>query len=205
MKTITAITQQKNDAKRCNIYLDGVYFCGMELITVMSNRLKVGMEIDENKLEKMQLESELQRALDKALNYLGGGLKTEKQVKTYLTGKGYTPAVADNVVKKIKDYGYIDDKEYATAYVESYSKSKGKRLLIRELNAKGVSAYDAQDAVENIENELDSAIRIAQKYLKNKQIDRETKQKCYRRLLSKGFDFDTAKQAVERLCGDEDL
>ena len=121
MKTITAIIAQKKDAKRCNIYLDGAYFCGMELITVISNRLKVGMQIEESALENMQAESETQRATDKAFNYIGGSLKTEKQLRTYLSGKGYMPAVVDNVVEKIKGYGYIDDKEYAAAYVESYS------------------------------------------------------------------------------------
>lgn len=205
MKTITAITAQKKDAKRCNIYLDGAYFCGMELITVISNRLKVGMQIEESALENMQAESETQRATDKAFNYIGGSLKTEKQLRTYLSGKGYMPAVVDNVVEKIKGYGYIDDKEYAAAYVESYSKNKGKRLILKELNAKGVSSSAAEEAIENIENELDSAIRIAQKYLKNKEPCIENKQKCYRRLLSKGFDFDTAKEAVEKVLGDEDL
>lgn len=205
MKTITAIIGQKNDTKRCNIYLDGVYFCGMELITVISNRLKVGMQIEESALENMQVESETQRALDKAFNYISGSLKTEKQVRTYLFGKGYTSAVVDNVVEKIKSYGYIDDKEYAAAYVESYSKNKGKRLIIKELNAKGISSVASEEAVGSIENELDSAIRVAQKYLKNKEASIENKQKCYRRLLSKGFDFDTAKEAVERILGDEDL
>ena len=205
MKTITAITAQKKDAKRCNIYLDGAYFCGMELITVISNRLKVGMQIEESALENMQAESETQRATDKAFNYIGGSLKTEKQLRTYLSGKGYMPAVVDNVVEKIKGYGYIDDKEYAAAYVESYSKNKGKRLILKELNAKGVSSSAAEEAIENIENELDSAIRIAQKYLKNKEPSIENKQKCYRRLLSKGFDFDTAKEAVEKVLDDEDL
>ena len=205
MKTITAITAQKKDAKRCNIYLDGAYFCGMELITVISNRLKVGMQIEESALENMQAESETQRATDKAFNYIGGSLKTEKQLRTYLSGKGYMPAVVDNIVEKIKGYGYIDDKEYAAAYVESYSKNKGKRLILKELNAKGVSSSAAEEAIENIENELDSAIRIAQKYLKNKEPCIENKQKCYRRLLSKGFDFDTAKEAVEKVLGDEDL
>ena len=205
MKTITAIIAQKKDAKRCNIYLDGAYFCGMELITVISNRLKVGMQIEECALENMQAESETQRATDKAFNYIGGSLKTEKQLRTYLSGKGYMPAVVDNVVEKIKGYGYIDDKEYAAAYVESYSKNKGKRLILKELNAKGVSSSAAEEAIKNVENELDSAIRIAQKYLKNKEPCIENKQKCYRRLLSKGFDFDTAKEAVEKVLGDEDL
>lgn len=205
MKTITAIIAQKKDAKRCNIYLDGAYFCGMELITVISNRLKAGMQIEESALENMQAESETQRATDKAFNYIGGSLKTEKQLRTYLSGKGYMPAVVDNVVEKIKGYGYIDDKEYAAAYVESYSKNKGKRLILKELNAKGVSSSAAEEAIENVENELDSAIRIAQKYLKNKEPCIENKQKCYRRLLSKGFDFDTAKEAVEKVLGDEDL
>ena len=35
---ITAITPQKHDAARCNIEVDGRFFCGMQLLTVMEHR-----------------------------------------------------------------------------------------------------------------------------------------------------------------------
>ena len=42
---ITAITPQKHDPKQCNIEVDGRFFCGMQLLTVMEHRLKVGTAV----------------------------------------------------------------------------------------------------------------------------------------------------------------
>ena len=39
MKTITDIKPQTKNNKRVSIYLDGAYYCGMELFTVMKYRL----------------------------------------------------------------------------------------------------------------------------------------------------------------------
>ena len=59
-------------------------------------------------------------------------------------------------------------------------------------------------ALENIGDETDSAVKIAEKYLKNKQKDKQNILKCYKYLLSKGFSYDTAKTAVERIGTNED-
>ena len=45
---------------------------------------------------------------------------------------------------------------------------------------------------------------FSEKYLKNKQKDKQNILKCYKYLLSKGFSYDTAKTAVERIGTNED-
>lgn len=203
MKTVTAITQQK-DPKRCNIFLDGEFFCGLPLETVMKCRIKVGMTIDSEELEKIQLDSELLAATDKAMSYLTGSVKTEKQVRDYLRGKGYTPLVVGHVVEKLKGYSLIDDAEYARRYVETYSGKKGARLMLMELKTKGVSAETAERAVAAVDDQTEAAYRIAVKYTKGKTPDREGLQKLYRYLLSKGFSYDEARAAADRLGNSDD-
>lgn len=39
---ITGISPQKKDKLRCNIEVDGKFYCGMKLETVIVNRLKAG-------------------------------------------------------------------------------------------------------------------------------------------------------------------
>ena len=56
MAEITAITPQIHDKTRCNIEVDGRFFCGMKLVTVIQNRLKVGSIVTAESLAKMQLE-----------------------------------------------------------------------------------------------------------------------------------------------------
>ena len=81
MGEITAITPQVKDKKRCNIFVDGRFYCGLTLEAAMKNRLKAGQTIDPATLSKIQLESEKSTAFDKALNFISAAQKTEKQVR----------------------------------------------------------------------------------------------------------------------------
>ena len=104
----------------------------------------------------------------------------------------------------MKDYRFLDDGDYAETYARSYSKTKGKKLIEIELKKKGVSEEDMSEAIENIGDQTESAVNIAEKYLKNKIKDKQNMLKCYKYLLSKGFEYDVAKSAIERLGHNED-
>ena len=197
---ITSITPQKHDAARCNIEVDGRFFCGMQLITVMEHRLKVGSIVTEEELSALQLAGERQTALDKALTHISASMKTDRDVRDFLRRKGYLQDVCDYVVEKMKGYGYLDDEAYARAYAESMGKRKGSRLIRMELKRKGVS--DAALASLPETGERDAAEGVLRKYLRGKEMDAATVRKAYAHLLSKGFDYDTARAALERLRGE---
>lgn len=203
MAEITAITPQKKDKTRCNIEVDGRFYCGMKLETVMQNRLKAGMSVTPEFLSAMQLESEKQTALDKALTHISVCMKTEREVRDYLKKKGYLEDVCDYVLDKMRGYGFVDDLQYAKRYAESAGKKKGARLIALELKRKGVSDECVQEAVSQMGSGEESANRVLHKYLKGKEFTRENLHKAYGYLLSKGFDYDTASSALRSL-GDED-
>jgi regulatory protein len=204
MRTITDITPQVKSASRCNIFLDGEFFCGMSLETVMKNRLKVGSRVDERTLERIQLESEMHTALDKAMTYLSGSVKSEKQVKDYLKEKGFTLPVVNEVCEKLNEYGFLNDGYYAQRYVESYATKKGVRLIRTELRRKGLKEEDVDEAISELGDQSDAALAIAEKYMRGKEPDMKNVQKLYRHLLSKGFTYDDAKSAVDRIKQDEE-
>ena len=205
MNEITAITPQVKDKTRCNIYVDGRFCCGLTLEATVKNRLKVGMVVTEQRLAEIQLESEKNTAFDKALTHISLTRKTEKQVRTFLQTKGYLPVVIDYAVEKLRTYNFLNDGEYAEAYVESVAKRKGGRLIRMELRQKGVSDEEIDCALDTLDNEteLAAATAILQKYMRGKPFDRETLQKAYRYLMSKGYDYETAKAALTTL-GDMD-
>ena len=198
MNEITAITPQVKDKTRCNIYIDGRFCCGLTLETVVKNRLKVGMIVSAETLASMQLESEKNTALNKALGFLSATRKTEREVRAYLTKRGYLPEVSNYVVEKLREYGFINDEEYAEAYTESAAKRKGGRRIRMELRNKGLSESAIEGALSGLdgEQELETAKTILEKYMRGKSVDRETLQKAYRYLLGKGFDYETAKAAI---------
>ena len=201
MNEITAITPQIKDKRRCNVYIDGRFCCGLTLEAAVKYRLKVGEIIPPERLEEIQLESEKNTALDKALTHISATKKTEKQVRDFLKGKGYLPAVCDYVLEKMSGYGFIDDKDYARDYVGFAAAKKGERLIKMELKAKGVAEEDIVEALSelNAKTQESAAVRILEKYMRGKTPDRETLAKAYRHLMSKGFDYETAKSALTEL------
>ncbi len=201
MNEITAITPQVKDKTRCNVYVDGRFCCGLTLEATVKNRLKVGAIVTEERLAEIQLESEKNAAFDKALTHISLTRKTQKQVRTFLQTKGYLPAVIDYAVEKLRSYNFLNDGEYAEAYVESVAKRKGGRLIRMELRQKGVSDEEIDAALNTLdgETELAAATAILQKYMRGKAFDRETLQKAYRYLMGKGYDYETAKSALATL------
>ena len=202
MAEITGITPQIKDKERCNIEVDGRFFCGMKLETVVKHRLKVGAVVSEEELSRLQLESEKLTALDKALSFITASMKTEKDVRAYLKKKGYLADVTDYVIEKMRSYGYLDDAAYARAYIEHAGKKKGARLIAMELRQKGVPDEAVEEALSSFEGEGESAREVLKKYLRGKTIDKATLTKAYRHLMSKGFSYETAKRALEALDGD---
>ena len=203
MSEITAITPQKKDKLRCNIEVDGRFYCGMKLETVMQHRLKVGASVTPDFLAQIQLESEKGTALDKALTHISASMKTEREVRAYLARKGYLADVSEYVIGRMKELAFLDDALYARMYVESAGKRKGERIIEMELRRKGVAQEDISAALETLTNKEETAKTVLNKYLRGKELDKNTFRKAYAHLISKGFDYDTARAALQGLQ-DED-
>ena len=198
MSEITQITPQIKDKRRCNIYIDGRFCCGLTLEATVKNRLKVGQIITPEQLAEIQLDSEKNTAFDKALTHISATQKTEKQMRDFLQGKGYLPTVIDYVVEKLRSYNFLNDGQYAEAYVESISKRKGSKLIRMELRGKGVSDAEIDAALDTlpVEREEETAKALLEKYMRGKACDKTTLQKACRYLLGKGYDYEVVKSAL---------
>ena len=204
MAEITAITPQVKDKERCNVYVDGKFYCGLKLETALRCRLKAGEPIDLARLDEIQFENEKSQALDKAMTHLSVTMKTEKQMRDFLKKKGYVESVCEYVLEKLIGYGFVNDEEYCAQYVRTAGKNKGARLIALELKKRGAREECIEAALAGTEGEADAAKAVLAKYMKNREFTRENLYKGYRHLLSKGFDYDTAKEAMQSLGADEE-
>lgn len=202
MSEITFIEPQKKDKQRCNVYVDGRFYCGIKLEVAIKYRLKAGMQIEKSKLDEIQLETEKSQALDKAMNFITATMKTKKQVCDYLEKKGYTQPVCDYVIERLEYYSYVDDEAYCRAYVQSV-RGKGKRALESDLRKRGADPKAIGEVLSEVEEDQSEAATILKKYLRGKQFSKENLYKGFRYLLSKGYDYETAKAATE-LAGEDD-
>lgn len=197
MPKITDMQIQKKNKTRANVYIDGEFAFALEMLTVMKLGLKIGSEISSERLTEAITDSERSVCFDKAMNYLSRGMKTCKQMREYLLGKGYAYEVVNYVMDKLMDYKYLNDEYYAKVYVEQNQVSKGERRLKQELQLKGVPrAIVEQYCVVESDTATDNAERLAAKYMRNKPHDLKTLQKLQRYLLSRGYDFDVVNSII---------
>ena len=200
MSKITKISAQEKNKNRCNIFIDGDFFMGIPLELVYSNSLKVGMDIDKEKLKEIAKEKDYLDALNKATNYISKNIKTKKQLNTYLLGKGFDKEAVDRVIEKLIEYNYVNDKDYAKRYIESTSSYQGVNLVKYKLMMKGLRKEVVENLYEELDvNSQDNAYRIAIKHIKDKERTKENLSKTYRYLISKGFTYDDANYAIDRL------
>lgn len=146
----------------------------------------------------------LEKYLNATLRFLSFRLRSEKEVKQFLTEKKVDPEIQDRILQSLYKNKLLDDERFAKWWIEQRTtfKPKGPQIIKMELRQKGISD-------EVISNELSSAeIKTVNseniKTLIEKRVQRytslpprEAKQKLQQFLLRRGFDWDTIKQAID--------
>lgn len=195
--TVSNITVQEKDKNRCNVFVDNEYAFSLSVEIVMKYHLKKGAEIGENELNLIKEEDEFAFSLKRAINYISKSLKTKKEVKTYLKGKGFNDKAINYSIDKLVSYGYIDDYNYAKQYLENCKKTQGDKLSDYKLMLKGISKEIIAKVREEVDNNsFENARLLAEKKLKNKEKSKENILKTYRYLVGRGFSYEEAEYAV---------
>lgn len=196
MAIITNLKLQK-DKNRVNVYLDGEFVCGMEMSVILKNGLKIGCEIQEERLRELQNESEFNRVYEKALRLLDRQKYTKFALKTKLKSKGYDEDIIDDVCRKLMGLGLISDIDFAQSYIHSVS-NKSKKEIENMLIQKGVS--DKNIAIAMSETEIDEekiATKLAEKFMRYKEASYENKLKLKAYLYRKGFGYSLIEKVVD--------
>lgn len=140
-------------------------------------------------------------AVQAALRLVARRARTEQELREALAA-AHDEAASGAAVARLLELGYLDDREWARAYVaRRRSQVRGRALLRRELLASGVSAADAAEALAAHE-ELDAARRaIAGRNhaLRSVEPDRR-RRRLSGFLMRRGFSRETA-DAVLRDAG----
>lgn len=207
---ITKIEYQKRDSERVSIYIDGEFFCGISIDTLALENLYEGLEVDDNLLDKILKEDLGKRFLNRAAEYLSHTAKTEFQVRQYLRDLKFKKKeiwfkedvqldwenLFNQIIDSLKKYKYIDDEEFAHAFVQSRLrvKPRGKSVLISELLSKGVNKEISQRVCdEEITDELEVLENSFRKKFKDEKFNIQN-QKMVGYLLRKGFSWDLIEQ-----------
>ena len=212
---IAKITTQKKNTERFNIFLENgkggeEYGFSVDQNVLIKFQLKKGQEIDELAIEELQFADDVKKATNVALNYLSHRMRSKKEIISHLKKKEVEDPIIPEVLHKLEEYRYVDDREFAIAYVRTQINTtlKGPDIIRRELNEKGIEQSIITDSLKKYTQELQ--IRAAQKILEKtanrsqKISDFEKMQKIDQALLRKGFNWDVISIVKEEMESEED-
>lgn len=162
MKKITAIVIQKKNPNRVNIHLDGEFAFGLARIT--SAWLRVGQELDEKKIGKLQAQDTKEWALQQALLYLSYRARSESEIRKNLQKHEIPEVVIEETLERLRKDGLADDGQFARAWVENRItfRPRSRRMMAMELRQKGLDDETMQSALEDVDDEA-LAYEAAQK------------------------------------------
>lgn len=209
---ITDISLQARDNNRVNVSVDGVYSFSLDITQVTDLSLKVGRELSDGELEKLQEESQFGKLYMRALEYCLRRPHSVKEVRDYLWRKtqptlrksqtgmnnpvAYSERVASRVLSKLQQKAYVDDEAFARWWVENRQLSKGvsRRKLTAELRSKGIHADIIAQMLEKTDRKDEQELRkvIAKKHRRYAG----DRQKFVQYLVRQGFSYDDVVSAL---------
>ena len=140
-------------------------------------------------------------ALRRAGRYLAARARSEQEVRRKLQEAGYGGAVVDQVVDRLKQLRLIDDRAFARAWIGDRAARKGVagRVLVAELEAKGVDRDTAESALTEVAVDDDRRARDLAARLLPKVVRLPLALQAVRlqaMLLRRGFEPEAAEAAV---------
>jgi regulatory protein len=199
-KTITALSVQKRNPNRVNLYLDGEFAFG--LARIVAAWLYVGQELSDEKIQELQAEDEREVGFQQALRLLNYRHRSESELRKNLSEHKYSEEVIEHVIERLKRSGLVDDQRFAQNWVENRSefRPRSKRALEIELRQRGLDREAIEKATEEVDDES-LAYQAAQKQAaKLRNLDwLSFRQKMYAFLARRGFGYDVIGEVVRRV------
>ena len=122
--------------------------------------------------------------------------QTKKTLAIKLRAKGFSEEDIEASVEAMAENGYINDDEYAKAFVKDcyIIKKYGHKKILNELVMRGIDKEKAERAINDYGADEVECIKNAME----KRFDRETeKNKIFKFFLSRGFDADDIRRCID--------
>ncbi len=210
MPVITKITKQKRNEERYNIFLDGKYAFSVDEAVLVQYQLQKNKEIDDFDIGEIEYEDQIRKGFNKALVYLSYRMRSEKEIADYLLEHEMGEAAIDETLHKLRRYGYVNDEEFAKAFINTKfnTTDKGPLQIKTGLKEKGIS----NEIIERLMSDRDAeqwkerAAEIMAKVIKKnpKLSPLQIKKKTQDTLARKGYSGQTVSAVLADLSVERD-
>ena len=191
------------DKKRSKIYLDEEYAFLLYKGEIRQYCMEQGSELSEDVYEEILYTVLPKRAKLRAMNLLQKQDYTEKKLRDKLHDGCYPERCIDEAIEYVKSYHYIDDRRYATDYVQYYMSLRSRNRIEMDLMKKGITRELISDVMAACYEFADPLIEIKQatellhkKHYDSKTADMKEKQRIMGFLYRKGFSQDVIHKVL---------
>ena len=147
------------------------------------------------------------RVFERAAKLLAARPRSVSELRErLLQGRGATRTIVDEVITRLRDYGYLDDARFAHSYASLRVQQRplGRQRLQRDLWAKKIDKATAEDALDLVfantpEDQLIDRAIAKRIRLRGKPRTREEAKKLFDHLLRQGFAFELVSERVRAL------
>ena len=197
---VSLIEKQKNN-KRCIIYIDGEFAFSASIEDLIKYSIKEEKEYDRDEIDDIIEKCEFSKAYERALIMLDKKDYLEIELIKKLKLLKYSDKTANMVIEKLKSFNLIDDDRYINRYINDCVNLKkfGRRKILNNLAQKGFNNIDVDYLSIDSEKEYQNALELAEKKLRLNHNEKNSKEKIYKYLLSKGYEYDTIKKVINKL------
>lgn len=200
MGKITALTPQKRNPNRVNVYLDGEFAFGLAAITAAY--LRTGQALSSAEIEKLQDADLEEKAKNLAIRYIEYRPRSIAETRRHLRKKEYPEAVVARVLERLEAVELLNDAAFARYWVEQREtfKPRSKMALQQELRQKGIDRNLIDEAVAEVD-ELAAATQAAQPKARRWQSlpEQAFRKKLGGFLQRRGFGYGIVREATEAL------
>lgn len=201
MPQITAIKTQKKDSSRISLYLDGKFAFGLGRDLSTEAGLVVGKKLSEETIENLKGQSEEEKFFNLAYRYLSYRPRSEKEVVDHLTKKKVNEKTIAQIVTRLKEQDYLDDKEFALWWVDQRGRfrPRSRYFLKSELIKKGIERKIIDQVLAKVDEEalVDKIILKRKSRLKNLEPS-QARKKLIGYLQRRGFSWEEIKKGLKK-------
>lgn len=162
MPRITKLRQQTGRRSGwVMVYLDGEP--ALEVDLGLAASLRLGQDLSEASLAALRADAGYQRALARALQFLGYRARSEAEIKGKLAEWEIDPSTATLVLSRLRQLKLVDDEAFAAWWIESRGRQapRSRRALSVELRRKGLADALIRESLAEVD-EAEQARRLAQ-------------------------------------------
>ncbi len=155
--------------------------------------------------------TEYEKLLSAGYRFISFRPRSEKEITDFLQKKlrawhTTAPTVFSKVLERLRELGYVDDQKFILWWVEQRNahRPKGKRVIIQELQQKGINKSLIEDVLSETcdgSDEIELAKQVVSKKLdlwkKLPKLDK--KRKMYDYLTRRGFSGDTIRRIIDEV------